>query len=518
MGNNDNRVVTQRALNSFITSNGGTVVASDSDVALVYSEITSASYAPQYQSDNGVVTSAGIKVSDYTGIGGGAYTANQVVIERDVTWESASRIPTTGISISGPSQVSVGNTITLIATLTPADATDPVVWTIDDTTKATIDQNGVVTGIAEGTVTVTATSNGISATHQVEVTRANNPSSTANVTVTAYHSTAIFKNENPVENPSASEYSIFGSNDEENNYGQTIENFFTYTTGTTKTFYIIPYFGFSYSHLRAEYGTNRNTDMKIFTSDVTVEYIGTWSSRPVYAATFTLNPQIDGEYGIFFDIYTSSAMLDVDNIEVPVGETVQSKYYTQSESQNPEPVSYYIGDTSIATVDSNGVVTGVSEGTTSIQVVGNDYSFGQATVTVTAGSGTGGESGGEQSDGEHIDFYGNGAYWSGYNPAEYTGDISQHSTAISNADHSHHTSTEIRVGTTETFYIWPSDEYSSLSITAEYGSNPSVTMPSLEYSVTTGGTYNEKPYYVLTFTPTAEYNNYWIECNVTPNT
>jgi len=194
MGNNDNRVVTQRALNSFITSNGGTVVASDSDVALVYSEITSASYAPQYQSDNGVVTSAGIKVSDYTGIGGGAYTANQVVIERDVTWESASRIPTTGISISGPSQVAVGDTITLIATLTPADATDPVVWTIDDTTKATIDQNGVVTGIAEGTVTVTATSNGISATHQVEVTRANNPASTANVTVTAYHQTAIFKN------------------------------------------------------------------------------------------------------------------------------------------------------------------------------------------------------------------------------------------------------------------------------------------------------------------------------------
>jgi hypothetical protein len=101
-----------------------------------------------------------------------------------------------------------------------------------------------------------------------------------------------------------------------------MSNFFTYTAGTTKTFYIVPDVGFSYSHLYAEYGTDRNIDFKSFTSDVTVEYIGTWGARPVYAATFTLNPQIDGEYGIVFDIYTSSVWLDVEDIEVPVGSTV----------------------------------------------------------------------------------------------------------------------------------------------------------------------------------------------------
>lgn len=404
MGNNDNRVVTQRALNSFITSNGGTVVASDSDVALVYEQITSSSYAPQYQSNNGVVTSAGIRVSDYTGIGGGAYTAKQVVIEKDVTWESVSRVPTTGISISGPTQVNVGGTITLTATLTPSNATDPVVWSIDDTSKATIDQNGVVTGVAEGTVTVTATSNGISATHQVEVTRTYNPSGTANVNIVGFYATAAFPNTNPVANPSA-QYVLLGSADDANNPGGTIQNFFTYTTGSTKTFYISPYYSRAFSHVIARcssvlYNGDPGSESLIqdFSPDVHVEYIGTWQQRPVYAATFAVTPRFDGDYVINLEVYVNSRWLDVDDIEIAVGETQSVSYYPSWEGdtvQSIGQVQYYIEDTSIATVDSSGVVTGVSEGTTSIQVVGRD-SFGKATVTVTAGSGPGGN-GGESS-------------------------------------------------------------------------------------------------------------------------
>ena len=75
------------------------------------------------------------------------------------------------ISISGPNAVQVGNTITLTAAITPsnADTDTTITWNSSDPSKATVN-NGVVTGVAEGTTTITArTANGKTASHQVTV-------------------------------------------------------------------------------------------------------------------------------------------------------------------------------------------------------------------------------------------------------------------------------------------------------------------------------------------------------------
>ena len=84
-------------------------------------------------------------------------------------------VPATGISLNNTmlNLTAVGQTATLTATVTPANATNKsVTWTSSNTAVATVDANGKVTAVADGTATITATTadgTNLSATCEVTV-------------------------------------------------------------------------------------------------------------------------------------------------------------------------------------------------------------------------------------------------------------------------------------------------------------------------------------------------------------
>ena len=101
-----------------------------------------------------------------------------VVIETDNnngTWTYALGKVEEGKTISvaldkAADSVTVGNSTTLTATVTDAPEGAMVKWTSDDENVATVNANGVVTGVSAGTATITAKVGGVSATCTVTVT------------------------------------------------------------------------------------------------------------------------------------------------------------------------------------------------------------------------------------------------------------------------------------------------------------------------------------------------------------
>jgi hypothetical protein len=76
-------------------------------------------------------------------------------------------------------------TYQLTVTVTPNNATNyNVTWSSDDTSIATVDANGLVTAVAEGTTTITATIGNVTATCEVTtLTSINSIDETPSVTV-----------------------------------------------------------------------------------------------------------------------------------------------------------------------------------------------------------------------------------------------------------------------------------------------------------------------------------------------
>ena len=101
---------------------------------------------------------------------------------------SGETVAVTGVSVS-PSSTSIeaGKNVTLTATVSPSNATNKnVTWTSSDTTIATV-SGGIVTGVAKGNATITATTSdgGYTATCSVTVTKPSGPTEASYIKVSS---------------------------------------------------------------------------------------------------------------------------------------------------------------------------------------------------------------------------------------------------------------------------------------------------------------------------------------------
>lgn len=82
-----------------------------------------------------------------------------------------SEVALQSLSITGDDSVVVGSTIQLTATKVPANTTDTgtISWSSDKPSVATVSNTGLVTGQSLGTAVITASCNGVTATHKVRV-------------------------------------------------------------------------------------------------------------------------------------------------------------------------------------------------------------------------------------------------------------------------------------------------------------------------------------------------------------
>lgn len=80
------------------------------------------------------------------------------VISREVTLLLNPNLLPSSLSISGTKKIGVGETSQLTATLTPEGCDQSVIWTSEDESIATVDENGLVKGISSGKVRIRATS------------------------------------------------------------------------------------------------------------------------------------------------------------------------------------------------------------------------------------------------------------------------------------------------------------------------------------------------------------------------
>ena len=233
-----------------------------------------------------------------------------------------------------------GSKITLVAIVKPSElASSKLTWTSGDPSIATVDSNGVVKGLKEGTVVITVTS-------------ANGKKTTCTVTVT----TNIVNVDSITLDPSSATLNVGDTNQ--------IAAIIKPANATERDVV----WSSSDSSIVSVDDKGIIKGLKPGTATITVK---TKDGSVVATCTVTVK-----------EVPVESITFDTNNLSVKVGTTAQINATIKPSNATNKELIWTSSDDSIASVDSNGKVTGKKVGSVTITAKSKDGSV-QATCTVT---------------------------------------------------------------------------------------------------------------------------------------
>ena len=250
-----------------------------------------------------------------------------------------SAIYATAVSIGSNRSIYIGDTVTLSPTYTPSEISYPgVTYTSSNTSVATVSSSGVVTGVAKGTTTITATTT-------------DGSNKTASITVTVKKAvTGVSLNKS--------------STTLDENATETLTATVSPTDASVKTV--------TWSSSNTSVATVSSSGVVTAKSKgtCTITATSTDDSSKKATCSVTVLRRVTG-------MYVSS-----NNVSVEVGKTTSITVHTVPSDASDTSFTISSADSTIATMNSSGVISGIKKGQTTITVTSVDGGYSQS-VTVT---------------------------------------------------------------------------------------------------------------------------------------
>ncbi len=281
----------------------------------------------------------------YTKATDGTKVSSDTIVNSNMTiyaqWNKTSTtVAVTKVTLSKTSlSLKVKGTDTLKATIIPSNATNKTItWSSNNTKIATVDKNGKVTAVSKGTATITAKAhNGVAATCKVTVTNSGTPTTTYKVTLNPNGGSVSPTSLSVVAGQKV------GKLPTPTRSGYTFKGWFTKQSGGDKV-----------------------TSSTVIKSNITI--YAQWNKTST-------------------TVVVTSITLDKNSLNLKEKETYTLKVTIIPSSATDKTITWSSSNTSVATIDKNGKVTGVKAGTATITAKSNNGKTATCKVTVTKQSG-----------------------------------------------------------------------------------------------------------------------------------